>query len=189
MDMETLGTSERAIILTIGVLCVPDNYEQDDPKELYNLGKLYHLNPIEQEKVYNRTMNFSTIQWWSTQNPDVFKEQMNCENAMNLHRAVDDILHYLSKNGLFNRDEKNIIWSRGLFEVKLWEGLIKDLKYKDSIMFWQWRDSRTACDVLCGDPNGKIKELPGLNKHDPLSDCILDYFRLKKLGCFKKWSY
>lgn len=186
MDMETLGVDEKAIVLTIGILCVPENYNLDNTIDLYDTrGSLYHLNLTEQEKRYNRTMDISTVYWWSTQNPGVFRDQLCQKDAWKMRDAIDDIRHIFQRYGLFDKDEHNIIWSRGLFEVKLWESMLKDLKIENDIMFWQWRDSRTACDVMCGDPNGLISELPDLNKHDPLADCILDYFRLKKCGAFK----
>ena len=186
MDMETLGTRDDAIILTIGTLMVPDDYTNDNPAEVYSeFGKLYHLNPLEEEKLYNRSIDFSTVHWWVTKNSEVFKEQINYETSWKMSRVIDEILSKLNRSGFFEKGTKNIMWSRGLFEVKLWDSVIRNLRYKESLMFWHWRDSRTACDVLCGDPNGNIKELSGLNKHDPVSDCVLDYFRLKKLGCLR----
>jgi len=185
MDMETLGIREDAIVLSIAVLSVPTQRPSLTPKEFTErYGLFCRINIEDEERDYNRSMDLKTIKWWVLKNFDVFHQELTSKNYVSMKDAINQVLSHLSCNSFFT-DKNNFIWSRGLFEVKLWESMLRDLNIPNNIMFWQWRDTRTACDVLCGDPNGKLTELDGLNKHNPLTDCVLDFYRLHSLGYLK----
>lgn len=186
IDMETLGTREDSIVMSIGTLFVPDGETNLNPDSLkLKYGKLYILDIEDEENSYGRTIDVSTIKWWLTQNPEILKDQLENKYAVTMEKAVDEILMDLHNNDFFSTRSDNYIWSRGLFEAKLWESMTRDLERQQRIMYWRWRDSRTACDVVGNDPNGGIKIIDGINPHNPADDCVLDYIRLRNLGIVK----
>ena len=126
-------------------------------------GKLYILDIEDEENSYGRTMDVSTIKWWLTQNPETLKDQLDNKYSITMEKAVDEILMDLHNNDFFSTRSDNYIWSRGLFEAKLWNSMTRDLERQQKIMYWRWRDSRTACDVVGNDPNGGIKIIDGIN--------------------------
>ncbi len=186
IDMETLGTREDSIVMSIGTLFVPDGEEFSNLDTIKNkYGKLYILDIEDEEDSYGRTMDVSTIKWWLNQNPDILREQLESKYSITMENAIDEILMDLHNNDFFTTRIDNYIWSRGLFEAKLWESMTRDLERTQKIMYWRWRDTRTACDVVGNDPNGGIKAIDGIASHNPLDDCVLDYMRLLKLGIVK----
>ncbi len=184
--METLGTRENSIVMSIGTLFVPDGETCLNPDSLkLKYGKFYILDIEDEESSYGRTIDVSTIKWWLIQNPEILKDQLENKYTITMDKAIDEILTDLYNNDFFNRHVDNYIWSRGLFEAKLWESMNRDLELPQKIMYWRWRDSRTACDVVGNDPNGGIKTVDGISPHNPVDDCVLDYIRLNKLGIIK----
>ena len=185
--METLGTREDSIVMSIGTLFVPDGEIscKDTTTLKIRYGKLYILDIEDEENSYGRTIDVSTIKWWLTQNPEILKDQLENKYTITMEKAVDEILMDLHNNDFFSTRSDNSLWSRGLFEAKLWESMTRDLERQQKIMYWRWRDSRTACDVVGNDPNGGIKIIDGINPHNPTDDCVLDYIRLHKLGIVK----
>lgn len=186
MDMETLGTRENSIVMSIGTLFVPDSEPKTTPSELkIKYGKLYILDIEDEERSYGRTIDMATIKWWLNQNPECLKEQLENKYSVTMEKAIDEILLDLHNNDFFSRRVDNFIWSRGLFEAKLWENMTNDLERNQKIMYWRWRDTRTACDIVGNSPNGGIDRIEGLNPHNPLDDCVLDYIRLNNLSIIR----
>ena len=184
--METLGIREDSIVMSIGTLFTPEGIDLSNPSEVKKkYGKMYILDIEDEEVTYGRRMDVSTIKWWLRQSQEILKEQMDDKNAVTMDKAVEDILSELKKNNFFGSYPENYIWSRGLFESKLWDSMVQDLEIEKQIMYWHWRDTRTACDVVGNKPNGGIEHIKGLKTHNPVDDCFLDLVRLNKLGIIK----
>ena len=67
-----------------------------------------------------------------------------------------------------------------MIDVRWINSLCEDFSIYPIFPYWCIRDSRTALEVLSGDPNGNITEYPGFIKHNALHDACLDGVRLIK---------
>lgn len=98
IDLETLGTGSNSLIMSIGMACV-----QDDSQDIYKL-----LNLDDQIRL-GRTVDVSTMQWWSTQNTDLYQHNLQ-GNSHNFNNK--DILEVISN--IFNESPKDTyLWGYG----------------------------------------------------------------------------
>lgn len=184
MDVETLGLRENSIILSIACLAVPDEFSfqngEQSIQELRRMGIKVHIDREEQRKKYGRTFDEGTKEWWLSQEDAVKKEVLMNPRLCGCFYSYTLIREYLETN-LFSPTDGDVIWSRGLFDARMWDDLVRCISEENPIPYWAWRDTRTACDILSGNSLGGIESLHGLLQHDPLDDCILDYLRLASL--------
>lgn len=182
--METLGLKENSIILSIACLYVPNEYEfrgAESVPELRKMGVKVSPNRKEQKEKFNRVTEEGTQAWWMGQGAEARKELLTT-NLSGCFHSYNTIRKYLEKNN-FCPDDGDVVWSRGLFDSRLWVTFTEDIEEENIIPYWAWRDTRTACHILSGNSNAGIDEFEGIIKHNPLDDCILDYIRL--LNCLK----
>ena len=174
IDMETLGLSTNSKVISIGLLCVDcekmKSYSED---MLYQNGIYIKLDINEQR---NRIVDEHTLNYWkdalSDKNIDTF---LKSGKSWNLDKAYSFIEKYVQINKI--NYEKDVVWSRGLFDKFLWQSL-----FPESELFphYIWRDTQTALDVLIGNINGNISSKYIKRKHDALYNCVFEYKRLKK---------
>lgn len=184
MDMETLGLRDNSIILSIACLYVPDTYSfrgEESIPELREMGIKVSLNREEQKEKFHRVVSESTMEWWMNQGVEARKELLT-KNVSSCFHAYNTIRKYLEKNN-FCPDDNDVVWSRGLFDSRLWASFTEDIGEENIIPHWAWRDTRTVCHVFTGNGLAGIEDYKGIVKHEPLDDCILDYIRL--LNCTK----
>lgn len=184
MDMETLGTRENSIILSIGVLAADTDKYYKTKNDLRCCGIKVFPNKYEQEKKYKCIVDLSTIDWWGKQNETIrhqaFSQNNNAESCI---LCFTKICEFLEKNDFSFTDRDTHIWSRGLFDQKLWDSFTRDLLVDNPIHYGKWRDTRTACDILGGREHEYEKNIDfsDINFHDPLDDCMIDFLRLREL--------
>lgn len=172
MDMETLGTGPKSIILSIAVIAAKEGLTISNQEDLEQIPRLIVRPSLdEQEQRFHRTIDLRTIRWWSNQKPQLFYDNLNSssDSCISSYRLITN---FLMDHG-FDRELKECIWSRGMFEGPLWDSLCCDLGVKNPISFWRWRDSRTACSILGTDQ--RILDKFNFTKHNPIDDCLIDY--------------
>lgn len=180
IDMETLGKSDSSVILSIGVLACPEEYTTDINALLKN-GYYAKLNREEQFNA-GRTADKDTIEWWQSQS-DSAKEVITNTNLKSITKAQLEIRAFMFEHGYSRKESR--IWSRGMIDQRWWQSLCKtcqkyDKDITDFLPFWLWRDTRTALEILTGDPNcDNLVNTNNVIKHNALYDCVLDYLKLQ----------
>lgn len=178
-DMETLGQTEDSVVLSIGISCVNSEMKDLTFDQRMKYGFYAKLNKSQQ--LPERTVDKSTIEWWNSQG-DSAKSVMSSDHCVDVYTVYKQIMEYLHKTN-YNADE-DIIWSRGLIDQRWWASLCNKTfsKYgpvQDPLPFWRWRDTRTACDLLVGNPNGIVLNEPEhFIKHNALCDAVMDSIRM-----------
>lgn len=181
-DFETLGQTDDAVLLSVGVLACPDMNIDISFSELLEHGIYMKLERKEQV-LLGRALDTDTVNWWKKQGSEA-REVLANTNLVDCFNAYCKIRAFLFDNGYSPKNSK--IWSRGMIDQRWWQSFcntlsIKDKNINDPTSFWMWRDTRTALDILVGNTNGRvgIAEPEEFIKHHALCDCCMDYLRLK----------
>jgi hypothetical protein len=190
-DSETLGQYDNSIILSIAFLKEPENSENWNYKNIKNNKKEF-FNEIKKNSLYieidkkeqaeaGRGVTKSTLEWWAKQGEEA-KKVLRQEKAVSMMTAYKKIFEYFAKH---NISKKDVVFSRRCFENKLWQHFCEvTLKQPTILEFYQWRDSSTLVWLLQDDFKFDFQKFPdlGLVTHNALSDCIIDFIKMKELG-------
>jgi exodeoxyribonuclease VIII len=102
VDLETLGTSSKAAIISIGAVFFDPAMQVFGPT-------FYRVASLESNLRIGREMDGSTVRWWMTQS-DEARAIFNYESAVPLPQALDEFASYLRQ---FEPDPTK-------YTVKLW---------------------------------------------------------------------
>jgi hypothetical protein len=181
-DIETLGVESTSVILSVGMVHFDVNgvYKYDD---LIERGLFVKFSVKDQVENYNRTVDKSTIEWWGKQND--FARKTNFQPSKNDLTVIDGlgiINAYIEKH---RKDKNETFWSRGSLDQVCIDSLCKSAGQELITFYNNWRDIRTAIDLLAVDAkNGycSVKHPTFVRddvcKHHPVHDCALDIFML-----------
>jgi hypothetical protein len=194
-DTETLGRFDSSIILSLAIVKIPENdfnpiqryWEWNPEKEEFipEENWIYlKLERTEQAKL-KRTICQETLDWWKTQKNPGALEVLSNKNVVPIAEAYKKVIQFLGRQKYTKND---IIFSRRLFESKLWENFCQSLSKKynnivNPILYWTYRDSATLCDFLGSDTNAGItaNNFPKFVAHNALHDVFLDMMRILSL--------
>ena len=170
VDMETLGVDTNSKVLSIGILCVPEDMKSASEDVLYNNG-LHILLDIDSQK--NRVVDKHTLDYWT----EFFKTFDNPFKGK--HWSIEKSYSFIKKYIELNKLDSNtdIVWSRGLFDKYLWKSLYGE--QAEILPHYMWRDSITALDILTGNSTGNIPTKYMKKKHDALYNCVFEFKRLR----------
>lgn len=150
LDLETIATSPRAVILTLGAVTF-DPFTDEIHKELY-----MRINIDEQYEI-GRETNDETLTWWGKQDTEIMLEAFSDEDRISLPEAMDRFHKFA-----WNCDK---VWSHGaVFDIIIIEDLLRQMKRDAPWQFWNCRDTRTIFDL------GHDPEMPQSAKHNALED-------------------
>ena len=181
IDVETLGTESTCVILSAGVVYF-DDVEVNTPEKMLKNSCFVKFNAQEQIESYNRTITQSTLDWWARQSQE-------CRNISFVRRPTDES----ARRGMselkffidtYDTSAKQIIWARGGLDQMALESLCWKMGVAPLTHFSNWRDVRTAVDILATDSdNGycdttKRFDSFRLIDHHPVHDCIRDALML-----------
>lgn len=175
LDFETLGKSDDSILLSVGILAIPENLNQNYNIEHLLIKSYYNKIDREEQISLGRTIDKETLEWWKLQGSSA-KQVLNNENLVSCTTVYNDIVNFFSK---YNFNKSSNIYSRGLIDQRWWQSFCKMLKKDDILPFYQWRDTRTLLDILVGNPNGIIQIPSTIVKHNAVHDCCLDFYRIQ----------
>lgn len=115
IDLETLDTSPRCTVLTVGGVKF-DPYSTNEPhSEFY-----FRLDLDEQDRL-GRTVTDDTIEWWAKQDPRVKEEAFREDDRVGLKHFLDHLTKWMV--GV------DVLWGHGYgFDSR--EGLNRVLKQK-----------------------------------------------------------
>lgn len=154
LDIETLSTRPRSVILTLGaVKFSPWDSEVDTESGLY-------IRPdVDEQLSMDRHIQDETVTWWGTQTEEVREEALGTDGRISVNEMIDQLNRFLV--GADN------IWCQGpAFDIVILEDLYRQVERPTPWQFWQIRDSRTLFSVH-GDPREKGR----VGAHNALIDC------------------
>lgn len=185
-DVETLGKQSNSVILSFA--CVYFDPDADiNHSEMRKDAFFAKLSVAEQMKVYCRTSQKSTIEWWSKQCENVRLKSFKPSAADEEFIPAYERFRAWAKS---KNDSKCWVWARGNLDQLVMDDVEEQLKLEPVFRYERWRDVRTAIDFLYGTTNGytKIDTPPWvepfnpelhITKHNPVDDCIFDAMMLK----------
>lgn len=156
VDIETLGTTPEAAMLSIGI--VPFNSILDiGPKVLYEI--------CLKDALQFGKLSSETLQWWTNQPPEQYKKLITLGNLKTLDalKGLQGICDYLMVDGFK-------IWANGPdFDLEIIEHKMDQLNITPPWTPWNQRCVRTIKAI---DPT-LAKSFINLEKHDPVQDCLV----------------
>ena len=178
-DIETLSIESSAVILTAAMVYFDDGMSYD---EIVEKSIFVKFNAKEQISNYKRTVSKSTLKWWSKQSS--IARDLSFNPTPNDVSAIDGIelfRDYLK----IDPSPKKIIWARGGLDQMTFESLCNATDTKTIVHYNQWRDVRTAVDLLATtsddgycDINHPTFSVQKVLKHHPVHDCAYDAMML-----------
>ena len=181
LDIETLGIESTCVILSAGIVYF-DDVEVNTPEKMLENSCFVKFNAQEQIESYNRTITQSTLDWWARQSQE-------CRNISFVRRTTDET----ARRGMselkffmdtYDTSAKQIIWARGTLDQTAIDSLCRKMDVQPLTSFNNWRDIRTAVDILATEPvNGYCDTTKRFNSfklidHHPVHDCIRDALML-----------
>ena len=167
-DIETLGISERAPVVEIGVILFERKTGKIQDEDLFKINLLSYKN-------YNGSfeMDYSTVLFWLNQTKiaqdKVFKDNSNGNNVFTAFNAVNEMLAYAGT-----------LWCHPSFDYKILEYHLKIMGLENNVPFYKARDLRTVIDLSGYDY--KNHPFDG-TKHSALDDCKFQLSYL--MACLK----
>jgi len=157
IDLETLGTSPDAPILSIGAVYFgPDTGE---------LGNKLHLKLDFVEACKGRHIDPETVKWWMSQSDDA-RAALLQSSTEGKHSALYHLDRFLAKMGGVK------VWGNGAtFDISMLENLYRQLGMETPWKFYNVRDVRTVVAMAEGIIDRSDFPFEGV-KHDALADAI-----------------
>jgi hypothetical protein len=180
LDIETLGVESTSVILSTALLYF-------DEKQEYNFDELVSkccfvkFDANDQIKNYKRTVDKGTIEWWKGQAIETRKLSISpSENDVSTEKGIKLLKEYIRDNSV---EKKEICWIRGTIDQTCTESLCRSLGVPPLFEYYQFRDIRTALDLLKETTKRGYCKVPGFDyskvaKHNPIHDVSLDTMML-----------
>lgn len=176
-DVETMGSESTAVILSAAITYFSP---KDTPsyQELLDNTLFVKFNATDQIKRLKRTVDKSTMDWWSKQTP--YAQSISMKPKMLdllVEDGVDQLIQYMNR---YETPRDQIMWARGSLDQVCIDSLSKCIDKPTLSEYYNWRDIRTYVDVVYGSTNGYCDiSHPEFNrdlviKHHPAHDCCLD---------------
>jgi len=134
IDIESLDTSPNCVILSIGAVLF-------DPKGTGITEKI-DLRPTieEQTEKYNRSIDESTLVWWSKQSEAAREEAMGDDDRITFSECMQVLYKFC-----WNR---RAVWSHGApFDIVVMESAFRQLDMNCPWPYYSIRDTRTLFDI------------------------------------------
>lgn len=140
LDLETLGVTNDAVILTLG--CVKfDPFSSDEPHS-----PLYFAIDISEQQEKGRIIDPNTVDWWSKQAQEAQDAAFIEDGRVSMIDAINQLNKFM-----VGVDK---VWSQGpLFDIGMLENFYAMAGRSVPWQFFNIRDSRTVFDM--GDDSAK----------------------------------
>lgn len=133
IDLETLDVIPSCVILSIGAV-------KFDPHGSGHIEE-YDVKPsVDEQCALGRTVNDSTIVWWSQQNTMAKEEAFTEQGRIAFHDAIQGLQKFCWN--------QRAIWAHGsCFDITIIENAMRQLGINIPWNFWMVRDTRTLFEV------------------------------------------
>jgi len=157
IDLETLHTTPRATVLTVGGVKFNPLDDSEPHSEFY-----YKLDLDSQD----RDVSDDTIAWWGNQDAKVQEEAFSPDGRVHIDEFLDSLPKWMV--GV------DVLWGHGYgFDITIIEDMFRQRSKSIPWQFWQVKDSRTLFTMCAKDPR---KVLGQADLHNALADA---YFQAK----------
>lgn len=162
VDIETLGTSPRAVITAIGACSMAD----PEHTFMVTVDTNCSQNSIREQAP-------ETIAWWKTQPPELFEKMTSGKTP--LRTALLQLNGWLAR---FGTTETRKIWGNGA----AFDPVILDNAYRQCnvIVPWSFRNVRCARTIFAEFKQLDPKLKP-ITPHDPVADAVAQAMRIQAI--------
>lgn len=184
IDLETLGTREGAVVISLGATLFDFENGKNDFDSYIENGFHVKFDVKDQVRNYKRGIEDGTLAWWKEQSAEARKILVPSDEDASMLEGLEMFNAWLRAS---KYDFKNsYVWSRGTyFDFPKVESMYDQLNLKCGFNTWKIRDVRTFIDVLVGVDNGKYEPQNGTPRnfvpHDALHDAAMDAFRMVEI--------
>ena len=180
-DIETLGVESTSVILSYAIVYFdPDTHPSY--QQLLDNTLFVKLNAKEQIKNYKRTIDKDTLEWWDKQHEYVKSISFNPSSKdVSAEMAIQQLQQYVNK---YPNNQSQTFWQRGSLDQVCIDSLCRALDLETVTRYTNWRDLRTAIDIIYGSTNGYVDinhpefDRNSVIKHVPYHDICLDVMML-----------
>lgn len=182
-DIETTDVESTAVILS----CAMIEFKLEEKpvfQDLVNRAYFFKFDAKEQISQFKRTVDKATMEWWSKR-PQLIREVSLTPKSDDL-KLLDGIEKIRIAAHCQREMKKNFgvtFWQRGGLDQLVFESLCRSAGVPVFSHYSNWRDVRTAIELLNeGAVHGYV-EVPGchqdtVHKHNPVHDCAYDIMQL-----------
>ena len=157
IDLETLATSPRAVILSIAGIRFNSLKDYKSITNPYDLDFFYCR--VSTDTQSNRDISDETVSWWAKQDEEVKAEAFADDGRVDLNDAMLDFNEWAGGADRY--------WANGAaFDFPILETANSDLGYRSPWNYWQAMDARTIYKLVPNHYN------PNKLKHHALYDCL-----------------
>lgn len=189
-DIETLSTESNCVILSCAMNYIgnlDENTGHDNLNEIYKdllENKTLYVKFLAKEQIdAGRHVAKDTLDWWKKQDPEIRALAFNpTKEDVTAEVGVRRIKDFMRKWGY---DGKNTtVWIRGFLDQMAFESMCKTFDIEPFTHYSNWRDVRTAIDILAETSNKgychmrKAFDRNLVRKHDPRHDVCYDALML-----------
>jgi hypothetical protein len=187
-DFETLGQDQRkSVVLSMAALAFnEEKFVSENPytyEELLMSAKYIKFNVEDQVNKYKRTIDKSTLEWWSKQPPEARKTLTPSKDDVSIVELYPFVMDLID-------DPVNVkkVYTRGnTFDPMFLQYLLEDLGKKDPFPWWTVRDTRSMLEGMAYGSDISNKFIPEELKeafvhHNPIHDIAMDIMRLQTLS-------
>jgi hypothetical protein len=180
-DLESLGTESNSVILSTAIVYF-DPTQNVTYQELLDRTLFLKFDAKYQIKQLNRTIDKDTLKWWSTLHPYIQDISLHPkDDDLKPEIAIQKIKDYIN---MFPNPENQTIWIRGSMDQPMIDSLCKAMSIEPIMRYNNYRDLRTAIDILYGSTNGYCEvenfDKNQVLKHHPVHDICYDVMQLTK---------
>lgn len=132
IDLETLGTTNDCIVLSIGAVKFDKNGIKD---------KLYFVLDIKEQFERGRIVNPDTLVWWINNTKE--SQQVFNESKVSVQTALSKLAEFIGYNGCF-------VWGNGsIFDISILEHMYRQYCINIPWAFYNVMDLRTLMRFNC----------------------------------------
>jgi hypothetical protein len=181
LDLESLGVESNSVVLSVAIVYF-DPSEDISYDKLLNRTLFLKLDAKDQVKRLNRVIDKDTLAWWSKQHEYLKDISLHPKpDDLKAEEAIQKVKDYIN---MFPNPENQTIWVRGNMDQNILDSLCKAMSIEPIMRYNNYRDIRTAVDIIYGTSNGYC-EVEGLSKdeiikHTPYADVAYDVMQLVK---------
>lgn len=184
-DFETLGTNVQTLpILSVACYGFDTKRFKDNPYTMHEIiteSKFMKFSVEDQVKNYNRVIDQSTLEWWTSQGPEVVEANLKPLDS-------DHTLPDLNSLFLASYPSNAMVYTRGnTFDPMIITAMCKQLNVVEPYPWWKVRDMRSMIDGLTWGYDVHTSFIPdgideaSLQLHDPRTDIALDVIRFQSI--------
>jgi hypothetical protein len=144
VDIETLGTHNDSIILTIGAQMFDPSVKgwETKPQRHIHTGQTFspYMNvrvDVDEQELLGRTTDQGTLDWWAKQSAEAQAESFSEENRLSLSESLTQLVRLA--------EPCKRIWAKGVqFDIGILEHALEQIKMPIPWKFWKVMDARTV---------------------------------------------